>query len=374
MKILQICSAREIGGGERHLIDLTRSLTERGHAVYAALTPYSPLLNKLSFLPQNRILKLRMRNSVDILSAVEIARFVKKEGIEIIHAHLGRDYSLAAFASARADDTPYVLTRHVLLPLKKIHRLLLRRASGVIGVSKAVKDALQKQNIFDRDKITTIYNGIDIERFAKKPTNNDDNLSLLRRHKTKLVVGMIGCLSPIKGQEDFIRAAAIVASRNPDVEFVIVGGDKSRAGKNRAAIEDLISRLNLSERLRLAGWVDDVRELLHTFDVFVSPSRLESFGLAIVEAMAAGVPVVATMTEGAREIIEDGLTGRLVPVGDAESLAETINEMLRDEAKRRRIGANGQISAGARFSLEQMVGATERLYSNILFNKETKHQ
>src|SRR5207248_908168 len=135
-----------------------------------------------------------------------------------------------------------------------------------------------------------------------------------QKRGARLCVGTIGELAPIKGQENFLRAAAIVSSRRDDVDFVIAGEDKSRTGENRRLLERMIDELKLSQRVRIAGWADDVVELLRTLDVFVSASRSESFGIAMVEAMASSVPVVATMTAGAREIIAANKTGLLVPI------------------------------------------------------------
>lgn len=367
MKILQICSAREIGGGERHLVDLARSLAERGHTVYVALIPGSPLIRELSFLPKQQILELPLRNSLGLFSVMQLARFAREHEVEIIHAHVARDYPLAALASSRARNTPYVLTRHVLFRLKKIHKLILRRVSRVIGVSPAVTAALQKQDIFDPGTVVTIPNGVDTGRFAKKANNNRP--SYLTKRNGQLFVGMVGNLAPIKGQEEFIRAAAIIASQRGDVEFFLAGEDKSRAGENRAAIESLIAQLELTKRTHLVGWLDDVRDLLETLDLFISPSRSESFGLVIVEAMASGVPIVASLSEGAQEIIEDGVTGRLVPVGEPEALAKAIAELLSNEAERKRLSANALNSVNQRFSLERMVDATEQLYLDVLNEK-----
>ena len=121
---------------------------------------------------------------------------------------------------------------------------------------------------------------------------------------SKLIVGMVGHLAPIKGQQDFVRAAAIVAAERNDVDFVIAGEDKSHTGEHRSAIESLIAELKLNKRIQLLGWLDDVRELLGSLDLFVSPSRAEPFGLVIVEAMASGVPVVATMSEGRAKLLK----------------------------------------------------------------------
>lgn len=365
MNILQVSSAREIGGGERHLVDLAKSLAERGHAVYAALIPGSPLLSELSFLPKRHILEVRMRNALDFSGALKLARFARERAVELIHAHVARDYPLAALASWRAGNTPYVLTRHVLFPLKSVHKLTLRRASRVIAVSEAVAAALRRQGVFDPSRIVTIHNGIDMKRFATKASSKT-RPATLDKSSARLLVGMVGHLAPIKGQEEFVRASAIIASQRTDVDFVLAGEDKSRAGENRAALESLIAQLGLGKRIRLVGWLDDVRDVLGALDLFVSPSRSEPFGLVIVEAMASGVPVVASMSEGAREIIEDDVTGRLVPLEDAEALAKAIAELLADESERKRLSLNALNAVQRRFSLERMVDATEQLYAEVL--------
>lgn len=362
MRILQICSAREVGGGEKHLADLANSLARREHDVYAVVVPSSPLHGELSALPKQNILELPMRNSLNIVSAFKLARFLKERRIEILHAHVARDYPLAALAASRVDTTQLVLTRHVLFPMNRSHRLTLRNVTRVIAVSEAVGDKLRAQRTFDRSKIVVIHNGIDVDRFSagRKAT------AAGKGSNARLLVGMIGHLAPIKGQKEFIRAAAIVCQRRDDVDFLIVGEDKSRTGENRQRIVKLIDELGLSQRVRLAGWVDDVAKLLATFDIVVSPSRSEPFGLSIVEAMAAGVPVIATMSEGAREIIDSDRTGRLVPIRDVDALAGAICELLSDPEQRERLSANAQRAVGERFSLERMVDETEQVYRQAL--------
>ncbi len=358
MKILQICSARQLGGGEKHLADLANGIARRGHEVYAALMPSSPLLAELSSVPKQNILELPIRNSLNVASALKLARFVRQHEIEIVHAHVARDYPLAALSARRA-GARLVLTRHVLFPLNRIHKLTLRRTARVIAVSQAVADALRAQNIFDQDRIVLIHNGIDVDRFAK---GREDIASRKGGADKKLRVGMIGHLAPIKGQEDFIRAASVCCGRRDDVEFIIAGEDKSRRGEHRRNLEKRISELGLNQRVVLLGWVEDVAKLLATFDLFVSSSRSEPFGLSIVEAMAGGVPVIATMSEGACEIIDDNQTGRLVPIGDVEALAKAIGELLSDPKERDRLSENARGAVRQRFSLERMLEATEQVY------------
>jgi glycosyltransferase involved in cell wall biosynthesis len=364
MKILQICSARQLGGGEKHLADLANGLARRGHAVYAALMPSSPLLAELESVPEQNVVELPMRNSLNVASALKLARFVRQHQIEIVHAHVARDYPLAALAARRA-GARLVLTRHVLFPLNRIHKITLRRTTRVIAVSQAVAEGLHVQGIFDPDKIVLIHNGIDVDRFVK---GKEDVASRAQGADKKLRVGMIGHLAPIKGQEDFIRAAAVICDRRDDVEFVIAGEDKSHNGEYRRSLENLIDELDLNQCVRLIGWVEDVAKLLPTFDLFVSPSRSEPFGLSIVEAMAAGIPVVATLSEGAREIIDEDQTGRLVPIGDVEELARAIAEILSDPKERDRLCKNAQLAVRERFSLERMLVATERVYRQVIAN------
>ena len=357
MRILQICSAREIGGGERHLADLANALARRGHEVFAALSPASPVRAELRSLPSENIVELPIRNSLNLASALKLSRLVREHQIEIVHAHVARDYPLAALATGRS-QAQLVLTRHVLFPLNRIHKLTLRRTSRVIAVSQAVAESLYTPSIFAPEKIVTIHNGIDVDRFAGTAKDNATD--------RRLRVGMVGHIAPIKGQEDFVRAAAIMRAHRDDVEFIIAGADKSHSRENRVALEKLISDLKMEHAIKLIGWVDDVASLLSTLDLFVSPARSEPFGLSIVEAMAAGVPVVATASEGAREIIEDDQTGRLVPVGDVEAMATAIVEVLNDRTVRKRLADNALANVQEKFSLDRMVELTIQVYAAAL--------
>ncbi|HEX3145369.1 MAG TPA: glycosyltransferase family 4 protein [Pyrinomonadaceae bacterium] len=354
MRILQICSAREIGGGERHLADLANTLAQRGHQVFAFLSPSSPVRATLSSVPAENIIELPLRNSLNLATAMKLSRFVRAQNIEIVHAHVARDYPLAALASGRS-KARLVLTRHVLFPLNRIHKLTLRPTSRVIAVSHAVAESLRSQSIFDGNKIVTIHNGIDLAKFETADPS---------RAARKLRVGTAGHLAPIKGHEDFVRAAALVLQNRPDVEFVIAGEDKLQSGENRTALEKLIRELRVSDPVKLIGWIDDMPQFLSTLDLFVSAARSEPFGLAIVEAMAAGVPVVATASEGARETIDEEKTGRLVGVGDVAALARVIEELIDDEAERGRLAQNARAVARDQFSLTRMVERTEEVYES----------
>lgn len=365
VRILHISSARSLGGGERHLADLAHALNERGHEVYAALPQRSPLRAELRALPSQNIFTLRLRNALDITSALELSRLIREHRIEIVHAHVARDYPLAALATRRNRQTKLIITRHVLFPLNKLHSVTLSHVARVICVSHAVKRSLLSQKIFPANKMSVIPNGIDFRRLDAS-LQNFDRQEFCRRMKIppeSLLVGTIGEIKRQKGHEDFVRAAALLARRCADAHFIIAGADTTRTGEHRASLERLINELNLTHRVHLTGWLDDVAPLLAALDVYVSASHMESFGLAIVEAMAAGLPIVATATEGAQEIISrEDASGVLVPVGDVQELASAVLRLLGDAHERTRIGTLARATARTRFSLERMVDETEKEY------------
>ena len=365
MKILQISSASSFGGGERYLADLTNTLVDRGHELYVAVRPHSPIPRHLR-LPANRIFTLPLRNALDVRSAHELDRFVRRNGIEIVHAHMARDYSLASYAARRNSKTRFILTRHVLFQLNRLHRHTLARAARVIAVSNAVAQALRASSVVTEKQIAVIPNGIDVERFIRARASFD-RMEFLRSMGLPvdcLLVGSIGELRTLKRHDDFIRAAAVIAARFPEAQFVLAGLDTSASGEVRKQLETLVNELGLRERFYFLGWLDDAEKLLCAMDVFVSASETESFGLAIVEAMAAGTAVVATATEGAREVIEDQRTGLLVPIGDVERIAGSVINLLTDPEKRRTIAAQSVQSAVKKFSLTRMVDEIEQIYNH----------
>ena len=307
---------------------------------------------------------LPLRNALDVPSAHELERFVRRKGIEVVHAHMARDYSLASYAARRNRQTKFIATRHVLFQLNRLHRHTLARATRVIAVSNAVAHELRSSGVVSEQQIAVIPNGIDVDRFIRARANFDQ-VQFLRGMGLPvdcLLVGSVGELRTLKRHDDFIRAAAIVASRFPETQFVLAGVDTSASGEVRKQLEALVGELGLRDRFYFLGWLDDAEKLLCAMDVFVSASETESFGLAIVEAMAAGTAVVATATEGAKEVIEHQQTGVLVPIGDVQGIAGSVLDLLTDPKKRHTIATQSVQSAIKNFSLTRMVDEIVRAY------------
>ena len=359
MRILQLCSVTTFGGGERHLVDLSHALADLGHEVYAASVRSSPLWAELSFLPKTLTFSLSRFNYVR--NVTSLAAFVRAHNIEIVHAHAARDYHFAALVVKLAGRARLVLTRHALFPLRGINKHLLRSAGRVIAVSQAVAESLRRSGVIESSKITVVHNGIDIDRFARSSACGSD-----------IRVGTVGHLAPIKGQDVFVRAAALICARRCGVRFVVIGEDKSPQMGYRKFLKNLIAELGLNGNVTMPGWQDDIPAALSSLKLFVSAARSEPFGLSIVEAMASGLPIVATASEGALEILEDGFTGKLVPIADAHSLAEAINDLLDDPSERARLARNAQLAAH-RYSVTRMATDTERVYRDVLAGASHTH-
>ena len=363
MRVLQISSARNYGGGERHFVDLCRGLHERGHDVFAALRPTNQWEGRLDFLPPGRIFHVSIRNSFGVLSAIRISEFARDNNIDIVHAHVARDYIPASIACLAAKDSKFVLTRHVLFPLKPFNRFALKNLSKAIAVSDRVGDGLRK--VFPAHKVEVVLNGIDIAAIdvGKALTSGEE---FRRSHDIPAdapLVGTLGELKELKGQRDFVLAAHEVVKAVPDARFVVVGKDHTMDRSFRRDLKRLVSVLGMEEKFLWLDWLDDTSGFYSTVDVFVSPSHSESFGLAMLEAMLHGKAVVATDTAGARQLFGDAAD--LLPISDPVKMAAQIGGLLRDEDRRADLGRRLKERAGEQFSLKRMIDGVEYVYKGL---------
>lgn len=366
MRILHISSVRTFGGGERHLLDLTRGLAGRGHEIFVVLRPTNEWQNRLDFLPPENIFHASIRNSFGVFSAKRIARFADEKKIEIVHAHAARDYIPASLVCRLTKNAKFVLTRHVLFPMKPFHRFALTNVERAIAVSPPVETNLQK--IFPHRKIELISNGINIENTtdAERKKRHEEFRFLHNIPFDAQVVGTIGELKELKGQRDFVLAAHEIAGRDENTFFVVVGKDNLTNQAFRRELKRLVKIFDLEKRFLWLDWVEDMSSVLAALDVFVSASHSESFGLAILEAMANGTPIVSTETDGAKELLRDGETALLVPVREPVKLARAVEMLLKSAEKRETFSKNARIFAEKQFSLREMIEKTESLYEELL--------
>jgi L-malate glycosyltransferase len=364
MRILQISSARSFGGGEKHLIDLTGGLAAKGHEVFLAAALDSPLRDRTPVSTAISFVPLKIGHALDIAAALSISKIIREKNIDVVHAHVARDYIPASLAVRLNPKAKLVLTRHVLFPMKRLQKFALSNVLRVIAVSSAVRSQLRRQNTFPPEKVITISNGINTAHWADAP-GEELRKSFRETYNIPLdafLIGSVGELKKLKGQEDLTLAAEMVLQKFPDTYFVIVGKDNSSDGEYGRHLRNLAAAIGAADKFIWIDWIEDTAPLLHALDVFVSPSHSESFGLAILEAMASGCAVVSTETEGAKELFGKA---SLVPVEDPLKLAAAICSVLEDSFLRETLGKDLQIRAVENFDLKRMIEATEKLYLEL---------
>ncbi|MBI3654490.1 MAG: glycosyltransferase family 4 protein [Acidobacteria bacterium] len=364
MKILQICSASDYGGGEKHVADLVRALASRGHAVYMVVRPDSPLREPLAGVIASWH-ELPLKNSLDVYSARAIADLVERHGIHIIHAHVGRDYLVAALASRRTPQSRLIVTRHHYLPLKNnpVYRWLLGKADAFIAVSETVRQTLLERLALDPERVQVIPNWIDTAKF--QPIDRDQARAMFQI-RANLAVACIGQLRAEKGQEELIRAAGQLCRTRSDVEFLIAGEEQADAIQFTDHLHQVVETLGIRERVRFLGFVQYVPELLAAVDVVVVPSWDEGFSLVTLEAMAARRAVLASNVGGIKGIVQENVNGLLCPPRDANALAEKLKWLLADAPLRDRLAGQGQREVYERYSRDKVIDQIEALYREVL--------
>ena len=263
-----------------------------------------------------------------------------------------------------ASSAKFVLTRHLMLPLKPFNRFALKNVSKTIAVSDGV--AVELKKIFSKEKITVIHNGIDVD------SRTIDNRYELRNEFRAFhgippdvpLIGTLGELKELKGQREFVLAAAEIVKNDPECRFVVVGRDNSIDKRFRRDLKRLVGVLGIEGNFLWLDWLNDTRPFYSAIDVFVSPSRSESFGLAMLEAMASGTPLVATETEGAMQLL--GINGDLVPLEDPIALSRAVSSLIRDVNLRHQLAEFGLERARSMFDVNRMVAETEQLYDSLL--------
>ncbi|MCL5105167.1 MAG: glycosyltransferase [Armatimonadetes bacterium] len=366
MRVLQVCPTSGPGGAESIVISLSGALAAYGIEVVAASSGTEPYLyEKLSEIG---VPTVRLKSAGPRSLAGEIGEVVKCYRPDIVHSHMW-DANLPAALAGFTLRLPVVLTVHsTVYELESLKRriayaLLSRWVPSLIAVSDSVASELIRSGAV-ADKVRRIHNGTDVSRFARR---GGDSLRLeLGIPSDAPVAGMIANLRPAKDHALLIEAAAQVIRRIPDAHFIITGDG---CGTDCATLTEHCSRLGVGERVHLAGFRDDIPAALGALDVFVLATKIEGLPVSVIEAMAAGLPVVASHVGGVHELVEEGVTGYLVPAGNRDALADCVTELLSDSDLRARFGEAGCRRAGALFSLEAMAAAHRELYTECIAAK-----
>ncbi|MEI6633619.1 MAG: glycosyltransferase [Chlamydiota bacterium] len=361
IRVAHIIYGLKLAGAEMVVWALT-STADRGRYVQSVITfdaggPVEGLLREKG-IP---VICVPKRGRYDVTVLWRLARVLRAERIDVVHTHLfGADaWGRVAAWMAR---TPFIVSSlHMvdcwLTPFQiAVERWTSFFAHRLIAVSEEVKRFYVSGVGVSEGKVTVVYNGIDcaglpaaVDGVAKRRE--------LGLQEGGLVVGVAARLEPQKEIFTWLRAARLLAQEYPRLEFVIAGD-----GSQRREIELFNSSLGMAGKVHFLGVRRDMYEIMAICDCMVFSSRLEGFSIAILESMASGKAVVATRVGGNSEMIDDGINGVLVPVGDPDAIARAVGRLLRDEHARRRMGEAARKTVRERFSVETMTRSICDIY------------
>jgi len=285
---------------------------------------------------------------------------LKDNAIEVIHAQT-RVTQVVGEVLSRLTGVTCMSTCHGFFK----HARLARRIApcwgrAVIAISPAVQEHLQRDFQVPAESIHLIANGIELEDFPLVSEPDRQKVKQRFALSSHRVIGMIARLSDVKGQHVLLDALPSVIKEAPDVRCVLVG-----QGKYEGKLRSQIVALGLQDHVRIEPIVSRTAEIFPLFDLFIVPSLQEGLGLSVLEAQAAGLPVVASEIGGIPTLIEDGTTGVMVPAGDAAALAGAITRLLQDPARSRDMGLRAREFVQSRFSAAVMVEKTTNVYEKV---------
>jgi L-malate glycosyltransferase len=353
VRILHVDSARTWRGGQNQVLLSAKGMAARGHEVLVACQTDGALRGRLREAGLG-IAPLRFRGDFSLSAAFRLSEVKRRFRPHVLHAH--DPHALAA--SLATGVKGFVASRRVDFPLNgRLSRWKYAHCARIVGVSRAVLGVLRESGV-DETRLRLVYEGV-----PDRPPVDGGRAALreLGLPQDALVVGNVAALTDHKDHDTLLRAAARVTRELPAARFVIVGD-----GERRDRLVALASELGVAGQVTFSGFRTDLDQLLPAFDVFCLSSHMEGLGTSLLDAMCFGIPVVATAAGGIPEAVEDGVTGRVVPVRDPEALAAALLEVLRDETRRRALGEGARRAFLARFTAESMVAGTLAVYAELL--------
>jgi glycosyltransferase involved in cell wall biosynthesis len=362
LRVLHIDPERNWGGGEAQVFGLLRHLAARGHRNDLFAHPHGLLFQRGTGLKITTH-PMVMRNDLDLRCVAALRRAIREVGYDIVHFHTKRAHSLALWLQRGGTRPRYVVTRRMDYPEARswyTHFLYNRRVDGVVAISQAIRDVLIRSGV-EKEKIRVICSGIDPAAFARVKT-------AIARPAGATMVGCLAGLEERKGHRYLFEAAAMLKAEGLNIQYKIGG-----AGPLRAQLEEESVRLGLAGHVHFLGFVSDTAEFFAGIDVLAMPSLYEGLGVAVLEAMAAGKPVIATRVGGLVESVVDDVTGILVPPRDPAALAAAIAKFARSHTLGLSMGQQGRERVRQEYSLEKMALQNESYYRALLGDSANLH-
>lgn len=377
VKLMKFVTQFGVGGTERQFVNLGLALEPSRFAVhFGCLRRSGPLVEEIEAcgIPVLDYNVWSFRHPKVVFAQLRLARDIRRHGVRIVHTY-GFAANLFAIPAAKVAGARIVASiRDIGVYLtpnqQRVQRLICRFADRILVNASAIRDWLVSDGL-DESRITVIPNGVDLDRFEQRPRAGNLNREFGFPMNAPLI-GVVGRVTRLKGIEDFLHAAATVAKRFPDARFLIVGEGYTVRGKTiekddlyQKELRQLVAELGLQDRVAFAGFRAQVERVLPELTISVQPSLSEGLSNALLESMAAGLPVVATRVGGTAEAVRDGENGLLVPPRNPDALAEAIGRLLEAPDFANRLGQAARRSITTRFSMNRLVETTSQFYESL---------
>lgn len=362
-KVLFLTTHLNTGGITSYLFTLSRRFAERGLSVAIASSGGDRQEEFAALGVTLMTLNIRIKNELDprlYAAVVRLRRMIRKEAVDIVHAQTRVTQVMGTLLS-RMTLATYCSTCHGFFKPRWHRRVFPCWGKAVIAISPAVREHLKNDLCVAENRIFLISNGVDVEAFPLK--NGDEKRALRKAWQLPEgpLLGIVARLSDVKGHPVLIKAMPAILARFPDARLLIVG-----EGKMEGVLKREVVSLGLEQRVIFSPVVNRTADVLPLLDVFVLPSLQEGLGLSVMEAQAAGLPVVASRVGGLTSLIEDGRTGRLVDPGNSEQLAGAIIDLLANPQEAQAMGWQARVFIEREYSAEQMARRTVEMYERIL--------
>lgn len=367
--ILEICFSQSAGGLELYMANISKYLFERGHRVLAVVPPSSFLHQRLRNQEMNLLAMAPRWRYMDFLTALQLARIIKRNSIHLLHVHQSADLSTAILAKKIAGRSKVIFTQQMESARKKkdvFHRWVYGNLDVLIGITRRICIQVKNNTPLPPERIFQLYYGINLRRFFPSKILRETWRQHFGIAPDEVVIGMVGRLEKGKGQDIFLQAAAEVTKKLPNLRFVLIGGETVGQTGYLSFLKSLAENLGIASKVTFTGFVENVHELTNMLDVIVLASKKETFGLSLIEAMATGAVPIGSNAGGVPEIIEHNQNGLLVPPQDPGALAKAMFRLAGDPARRKRLAQAARETVVKKFNLEMHLENLETIFSTVL--------
>jgi glycosyltransferase involved in cell wall biosynthesis len=372
-KVFHLVDSLNVGGTETQAVELALRMPANAYSTtLGCLSAKGPLLDRLKgsdVLVEEFHPKGGLDSPGGFYETLRLAVYLRRGRFQVLHAHdlwsnlMGVPAALLArvpaIISSQRDLSHFDWYRGIK---RKALRQIQCMSSVLLANATPIRDALVAEDGFPPSKLRVIHNGVDTSKFQAGVRDRERLFPGLEDGKLVVLVGNMH--SDVKGHPWLIAAAPAVLKEFPETRFVLAGD-----GEARVTFERQVEELGVGGNFRFLGSRTDVPDILASCDIAVLPSKAEGLPNAVLEYMAAGLPTIVSRVGGNPELVQDGVTGLLVPPQDSAALEQALLRLLRDEEFSRRIGANGQRMAIQDFSFERLVREVDELYSDLLAKK-----